>query len=134
MMPIFAVLFLFAFVLAFGALLVNIPPLLSKLFYKMGLKSIRKVEMDPVKYETYECGLPEEVTADTKIPVKFYLTAILFILFDIEIIFMYPWAVSLDGFIESGHAIYILGVMGFFLLIFIFGLFWEIKSKALEWE
>ncbi len=134
MMPIFAVLFLFAFVLAFGVLLVNIPPLLSKLFYKMGLKSIRPVAHDSVKYETYECGLPVERTGDTKIPIKYYLTAILFILFDIEIIFMYPWAVSLDRFIEMGHGYYILGAMGVFLLIFIFGLFWEIKSKALEWE
>lgn len=133
-MPIFAVLFLFAFVLAFGVLLVNIPPLLSKLFYKMGLKSIKTVAHDSVKYETYECGLPVERTGDTKIPIKYYLTAILFILFDIEIIFMYPWAVSLDQFIGMGHGYYILGVMGIFLFIFIFGLFWEIKSKALEWE
>lgn len=134
MMPIFAVLFLFAFVLAFGALLVNLPPLLHKLFIKLKIRSVRPVEADPVKYETYECGIPEELTGDTKTPIKFYLTAILFILFDIEIIFMYPWAVSLDGFIESGHAYYILGAMGVFLFIFIFGLFWEIKSKALEWE
>ena len=118
----------------FGIVLVNIPPLLSKLLYKLGLKSIREVEVDPVKYETYECGLPVERTGDTKIPIKYYLTAILFILFDIEIIFMYPWAVSLDMFIESGEHFYILGAMGVFLLIFIFGLFWEIKSKALEWE
>lgn len=134
MMSIFAVLFLFAFVLAFGVLLVNIPPLLSKLFYKLGMKSIRKVEMDPVKYETYECGVPVERTGDTNIPIKYYLTAILFILFDIEIIFMYPWAVSIDGFIENGLGYYTLAAMGVFLLIFIFGLFWEIKSKALEWE
>ena len=134
MMPVFAVLFLFAFVLAFGLLLVNIPPLLNKLLFKLGLKSIKQVARDSVKYETYECGLPAERTGDTKIPIKYYLTAILFILFDIEIIFMYPWAVSLDSFIETGHGLYILSVMGVFLLIFIFGLFWEIKSKALEWE
>jgi len=71
----------------------------------------------------------------TKIPIKFYLTAILFILFDIEIIFMYPWAMAYDHYItEMGMGIYIFSAMAVFLAVFIFGLFWEIKSRALEWE
>lgn len=86
------------------------------------------------KDSTYECGLDVQTTGHTKIPVRFYLTAILFILFDIEIIFMYPWAVSYLDFVDEGAGLYILGVMGVFLFIFIFGLFWEVKSKALEWE
>jgi NADH-quinone oxidoreductase subunit A len=128
MMPLFAALFLFAFVLAFGSILLLVPPLLAKL----GLA--HKPVYSAVKSETYECGLPEQVTGHSKIPVKFYLTAILFILFDIEIIFMYPWAASFLEFVDQGHGLYILGVMGVFLLVFIYGLFWEIKSKALEWE
>jgi NADH-quinone oxidoreductase subunit A len=122
-MPLFAVLFLFAFVLAFGAALVYVASLFGP-----------KPAEDKVKYETYECGLPEQVTGQTKVPIKFYLTAILFILFDIEIIFMYPWAITFVDFISAGHGLYILGAMGVFLFIFIFGLFWEVKSKALEWE
>lgn len=86
------------------------------------------------KKSTYECGIDVQTTGHTKLPVRFYLTAILFILFDIEIIFMYPWAVSYLDFVDSGFGLYILGVMGVFLFIFIFGLFWEIKSKALDWE
>lgn len=86
------------------------------------------------KLESYECGLPSDTSGSTRIPIKFYLTAILFILFDIEIIFMYPWALTYGDFISSGLGLYILGSMGFFLLVFIFGLFWEVKSKALEWE
>jgi NADH-quinone oxidoreductase subunit A len=89
---------------------------------------------DPVKQESYECGIPADVSGPTRIPIKFYLTAILFILFDIEIIFMYPWALSFGDFINAGFGLYILGAMGFFLTVFIFGLFWEVKSKALEWE
>jgi NADH-quinone oxidoreductase subunit A len=89
---------------------------------------------DPVKGESYECGLPSDNSGPTRVPIKFYLTAILFILFDIEIIFMYPWALTYGDFITSGLGLYILGSMGFFLLVFIFGLFWEVKSKALEWE
>jgi len=123
MMPLVAVLLLFAFVLAFGAALVFVSSLLGP-----------KPTQGGVKSEPYECGLPEQTTGQTKVPVKFYLTAILFILFDIEIIFMYPWAISLGEFISQGHGLYILGVMGIFLLIFIYGLFWEIKSRALEWE
>jgi NADH-quinone oxidoreductase subunit A len=93
-----------------------------------------KVKPDSVKSETYECGLPAIQTTHTNIPVKFYLTAILFILFDIEIIFMYPWAVTFLDFVDAGHGPYIMTAMGVFIAIFIFGLFWEIKSKALEWE
>jgi NADH-quinone oxidoreductase subunit A len=93
-----------------------------------------KLKQSKVKLEAYECGLPEQASGNTKVPVKFYLTAILFILFDIEIIFMYPWAVAFLDFVRTGAGLYILEVMGVFMLIFIYGLFWEIKSNALDWE
>ncbi len=128
MMPLFAALFLFAFVAVFGTVLLLVPPLLAKA--GVGHKRVPS----KVKSETYECGLPEQLSGHSKVSVKFYLTAILFILFDIEIIFMYPWAVSFQEFLKQGQGVYILSVMGVFLLIFIYGLFWEIKSKALEWE
>lgn len=123
MTPLIAILFLAVFVLVFGTLLVLGTSLLGP-----------RIQATAVKSEAYECGLPGQTTGHSKIPIKFYLTAILFILFDIEIIFMYPWAITFMDFVEAGHGLYILGVMGFFLFIFIFGLFWEIKSKALEWE
>jgi NADH-quinone oxidoreductase subunit A len=123
MTPIFAALALFIFVVLFGMLIVFLGSLFGP-----------KNKGSKVKSETYECGLPEQLTGHTKIPVKFYLTAILFILFDIEIIFMYPWAVSLIDGTEAGAGVYMLAVMGVFLAIFIYGLFWEIKSRALEWE
>lgn len=82
----------------------------------------------------YECGIPGQDSDDSKISVKFYLTAILFILFDIEIIFLYPWALSFSDFNDAGLGLYSLGAMSFFLLLFILGLVWEVKSKALEWE
>lgn len=123
MTPLFAVIFLLLFVLAFGALLVWVAGLFGP-----------KVKANAVKTAPYECGLPEQTTGHTKIPVKFYLTAILFILFDIEIIFMYPWASTFRDFLSAGAGLYILGVMGVFILIFIYGLIWEIKSRALEWD
>ncbi|MBX2995562.1 MAG: NADH-quinone oxidoreductase subunit A [Bdellovibrionaceae bacterium] len=97
---------------------------------KLGTQKIA----DPVKYQSYECGIPVQEKKDTKISVKFYLTAILFIIFDIEIIFMYPWATTFKDSLAAGQGLYVLLSMGAFLLIFIFGLFWEVKSKALEWD
>jgi NADH-quinone oxidoreductase subunit A len=88
----------------------------------------------PGKMMPYECGIPGEETRDSKISVKFYLTAILFILFDIEIIFMYPWAITFMDFVSQGHGLYILGGMGLFILLFVIGLVWEVKSKALDWN
>lgn len=82
----------------------------------------------------YECGVPGTETGDSKISIKFYLTAILFILFDIEIIFMYPWAVKFMDSIKDGNGGYMLAVMGIFVALFVVGLLWEVKSKALDWK
>lgn len=123
MSQLLPVLVLSAFVVIFGWLIVLVASL-------TGIRAPKS----KVKQETYECGLESDMSGSTKIPVKFYLTAILFILFDIEIIFMYPWALSFNDFIQAGHGLYIMGAMGLFLFVFIAGLVWEVKSKALEWE
>ena len=122
MSELIPILVLTVFVILFGSGLLYVISLLGP--------KVRSV----AKESTYECGIDVQTTGHTKVPVRFYLTAILFILFDIEIIFMYPWAVSYLDFVDGGAGLYILGVMGVFLFIFIFGLFWEVKSKALEWE
>lgn len=121
-MPLGGILFISIFVILFGCLLLFIASKLGKRSY------------DPVKFEIYECGIPVQEKKDTKISVKFYLTAILFIVFDIEIIFMYPWAATFKEFIMSGEGLFVLLSMMVFILVFIFGLFWEVKSKALEWD
>ncbi|MBX2988134.1 MAG: NADH-quinone oxidoreductase subunit A [Bdellovibrionaceae bacterium] len=123
-MPLGGVIFLAVFIALFGALLIVLARAAGG-----GLKTGTGVKFDP-----YECGIPGQEKRDTKISVKFYLTAILFILFDIEIIFMYPWAITFRDFIFSGQGLVVGIAMLVFLLIFIFGLFWEIKSKALEWD
>ena len=87
-----------------------------------------------VKKEDYECGLTPTKKGFTQMPVKFFLTAILFILFDIEIIFMYPFAVAYREFLENDMGLKVLLAMGLFLLLFVFGLWWEIKTKALNWK
>lgn len=122
-MSLLPVLVLAIFVLIFGLAIVTVANLCGQ-----------KAKKSKVKLETYECGLEGESSGSTRIPIKYYLTAILFILFDIEIIFMYPWALSFGEFIKAKEGLFVLGSMGFFLFVFIFGLFWEVKSKALEWE
>ena len=82
----------------------------------------------------YECGLPGQDSRKTNISVRYYLTAILFIIFDIEILFMYPWALTYKEFVATGHGVYIFWVMFVFIALFLFGLVWEIYSKALEWD
>ena len=122
-MSLLSILVLTVFVALFGAGLVFLASLLGP-----------RTKQSTIKKQAYESGLPGEESQTTKISVKFYLTAILFILFDIEIIFMYPWAIAFNDFITSGIGLYALSAMGIFVLIFIFGLFWEVKSRALEWE
>jgi NADH-quinone oxidoreductase subunit A len=122
-LPLGGVIFIALFTVSFGLLLL----LLAS---KLGIKTAP----DQVKSESYECGIPVQEKKDTKISVKFYLTAILFIIFDIEIIFMYPWAMNFRDFMATGHGAFVLGAMMIFLFVFIFGLFWEVKSKALEWD
>jgi NADH-quinone oxidoreductase subunit A len=117
-----------AFVAAFGLFLVVLTNYLGNLVkahYGRGTNA---------KYEPYECGLEPQSKGDTKISVKFYLTAILFIIFDIEIIFMYPWAITFVDFIDTGLGLQAFFAMGLFLLIFVFGLVWEVASNALDWE
>lgn len=81
------------------------------------------------KTAPYESGMKPIGPALRRLPVKFYLVAVLFILFDIEVIFFLPWAVV---FRDLG--IYGLITMGVFIIILTIGLLYEWKSGALEWE
>lgn len=85
------------------------------------------------KLQPYESGIIPFSDARRPFPVKYYLVAMLFILFDIEVIFLYPWAgVLLD--LRDISVLLALLPMGFFLLILIFGLLYEWKKGALDWR
>ena len=117
------VLVLTLIVATFGALLVFVASLLGPAKNKT-----------KAKYMPYECGLPGQENSKSNVSIRFYLTAILFIMFDIEILFLYPWAVAYRDFVDAGQGPYMFWVMFVFIGLFIFGLIWEIKSKALDWE
>ncbi len=84
---------------------------------------------DAAKDSPYECGFEAFEDARMKFDVRFYLVAILFIIFDLEIAFLFPWAVSLD---TVGASAYI--AMAIFLIILTIGFIYEWKKGALEWE
>jgi NADH-quinone oxidoreductase subunit A len=84
---------------------------------------------DAGKDSPFECGFEAFEDARIKFDVRYYLVAILFIIFDLEIAFLFPWAIVLDRI-----GIFGLVSMGIFLLILIIGFIYEWKQGALEWE
>ncbi len=87
----------------------------------------------PEKDMAYECGMPVRDAASPRFSVKFYLVAMLFILFDIEIVFMYPWAVVYRDFLAQYGSI-IFWSMGGFVTVLLFGYIYAIKKGALDWR
>ena len=84
-----------------------------------------------IKDSPYECGLASDTKGETRYSVKFYVTAMLFILFDIDVVFLIPWVLTHRDLVVG---IPILGPMLFFTFILVVGLIYELKSGALEWE
>ena len=82
----------------------------------------------------YESGMKPYGPGTRRVPVRFYLVAVLFILFDIEIIFFLPWAVVLSRFVENGLGIFALVEMAIFIVILLVGYVYAWKKGALEWE
>jgi NADH-quinone oxidoreductase subunit A len=84
---------------------------------------------EPEKLMTYECGIDPVGDARLRFSLKFFVVAIIFLIFDVEVVFLYPWAVlfrklGFVGFME----------MSIFLVILVIGLFYVWRRGALEWE
>ena len=95
----------------------------------VGSLLVAKQNPDPQKLSAYECGFDAFMDARNKFDVRFYLVTLLFIIFDLEIAFLFPWAVSLGD----------IGVFGFwsmmvFLGVLTVGFIYEWKKGALDWE
>jgi NADH-quinone oxidoreductase subunit A len=82
----------------------------------------------------YESGMNPIGPGTRRVPVRFYLVAVLFILFDIEIIFIIPWAVVLKQFVQQQAGVFALIEMIIFIVILLVGLVYAWKTGALEWE
>jgi len=118
-------------------ILIDYLPILMFLVVAIGLSLIiiilpfllAKRSDDKEKNSQYECGFEAEGNVRNKFDVQFYLVAILFIIFDLEIAFLFPWAVSFGS----------IGIIGFtsmmlFLLLLTIGFIYEWKKGALEWK
>jgi NADH-quinone oxidoreductase subunit A len=90
---------------------------------------IARQKPDSEKLSAYECGFEAFGDARGKFDVRFYLVAILFIIFDLEVAFLFPWAVSLESVGQAGF-----WSMMAFLLVLTVGFIYEWKKGALEWE
>jgi len=86
-------------------------------------------QKDSEKLSPYECGFEAFEDTRMRFDVRYYLVAILFIIFDLEIAFLFPWAVSLDSIGLFG-----LAAMGIFLAVLIVGFIYEWRKGALEWD
>lgn len=87
-----------------------------------------------VKLESFECGIEPQGNARVPFSIKYFLVAILFVLFDVEVIFMYPWAVMFKDFMADGMGATILIEMVVFIAFLLIGFFYIIKRGALKWE
>ena len=105
---------------AFGVLV------LSVLVGKKGRRS-------KIKDTAYECGMLPVGEGSPRLSVKFYLVAMLFILFDIEVVFLYPWAVVYKDMLKE-NANLILGSMVSFLVILFVGYVYALKKRAFDWK
>lgn len=89
---------------------------------------------DARKATTYECGIPVRGSMQIRYFVRFFLVALLFLLFDLEAVFLYPWAILYHEFLDAGRHLFALGEMGVFVSILVVGFVYVWKKGGLEWQ
>ncbi len=116
-----------AILLAFAVLFPSLPLMISFLLRKL---NIRPEAPDPVKMDTYECGVETEGDSWVQFNFRYYLVALLFVVFDVEAIFLYAWAVSYSGelLVPSFAAVML------FLAILVLGFVYDWRKGGLEWR
>jgi len=87
-----------------------------------------------LKATVYECGIPVRGSVQIRFFVRFFLVALFFLLFDLEAVFLYPWAILYREFLADGRALFALGEMGVFLTILVVGFVYVWKKGGLEWQ
>jgi len=117
MLDYIAVVFAFLFAVGIAALLLGLPRFLSP------------KAPSAAKSKTFECGVKPFALPGGHMPVHFYLVAMLFIIFDVELVFLFPWAVVLRDMGVFG-----LTEMAVFMGFVVLGFLYVLKNKALEWE
>jgi NADH:ubiquinone oxidoreductase subunit 3 (subunit A) len=113
------------FLLLFALLFPLIPIVASVVF---GVFRLRPKRPDPIKEDTYECGVETEGDALGQFHVRYYVVALLFVLFDVEAVFLYPWAVA---YRQLGLFAFVEAVI--FIAILLVGYVYAWRRKALDW-
>ena len=90
---------------------------------------LRPSAEDPLKQTTYECGIPSIGTTEVKTNIRFYLYALLFVIFDVEVLFVFPWAVN----VRAMGPVALLEML-IFMAVLVLGLFYAWGKGALTWE
>ena len=120
------ILALVALAFAFGTLVLSV--LVGKWANRNRLQQVAKTKNIP-----YECGMLPIGEGNTRFSVRFYLVAMLFILFDIEVVFLYPWAVVYrEMLVENANLIF--GAMVSFLGVLFVGYIYALKKQAFDWK
>jgi NADH-quinone oxidoreductase subunit A len=116
-------------ILVFGALGAGVGGAFVMLNHVLGPKR-GKGEATKVQHEPYECGLPSEVSRSFRFGISFYLIAMLFILFDIEVIFLYPVGVIL----KAADSVFVLAEVLIFVALLAVALIYVWRRGALDWR
>ena len=97
--------------------------------WALGLLKLRPQRPDPIKESIFECGVETEGTAWVQFNFRYYYYALLFVVFDVEAVFLYPWAVSLERAAIAGFV-----AVATFIVILTIGLVYAWRKDALEWS
>lgn len=116
-----------------GLLAMLVPVLILGIGGAVGPKGGLRVDSED-KLGAYECGIVPEIDARRRFSVKFYLVAVLFVLFDIEVAFLIPWGVTFRELGAGPLGWGVIGVMALFLGLLVAGLVYLVRRGALEWE
>ena len=112
--------------LAFAVLFPSLPLAISLIFRKF---NIRPEAPDPVKSDTYECGVETEGDSWVQFNFRYYLVALVFVVFDVEVLFLYAWAVSFGDVLLPGFVAAMT-----FLAILTLGYIYDWRKGGLEWR
>jgi NADH-quinone oxidoreductase subunit A len=112
------------------ALIVLSFPVLALLVFKLIRPEARG---EPAKFQPYECGIPPESNARGRYSARYYVVAMLFVIFDVETMFLFPWAILYRTWVSHHMGAFALISMFVFLGILLVGYVWIYKKGALDW-
>ena len=97
-------------------------------------RAIQPRNPSPAKLETYESGIDPVGGGWSQTQIRYYVFALLFLIFDVEAVFIFPWAIELETFVDMGLGSYVLVEMAVFIVVLVLGLVYAIRKGVLRWE